>query len=248
MLLQLARDLTNFVYPPFCVCCRSVKDEDRAAFCADCEAELSALSGTTACPRCASPIPAGSACPFCGGAGIHPFGRIAAFAPFREPLRKMIHEVKFHHRWPLAETLAKRMLDQERVRELLDQTDVLIPVPLHWSRQISRGYNQADSLARGLARHRRGLVVAHAIVRLKNTSAQTTVRSVVDRADNLRFAFGLVDPAPIGGKRIALVDDVMTTGATLKAAARAVQQASPAGINAIVLAVADARRRDFQAV
>jgi len=248
VLLQLARDLTNFIYPPFCVCCRAVKVENGAAFCADCESELSALADGTACQRCASPIPAGSACPFCGGAGIHPFGRIAAFAPFREPLRKMIHEVKFHHRWPLAETLANRMLAQERVRELLDETEVLIPVPLHWSRQISRGYNQADSLARGLARHRRELVVAHAIVRLKNTSAQTTVRSTADRADNLRFAFGLIDPAPITGKRIALVDDVMTTGATLKAAARALAEASPAGINAIVLAVADPRRRDFQGV
>jgi len=160
----------------------------------------------------------------------------------------MVHDVKFHHRWPLAETLANRMLAQERIRELLDETEVLIPVPLHWSRQISRGYNQADSLARGLARHRRELLVAHPIIRLKNTSAQTTVRSVADRADNLRFAFGLVDPAPIRGKRIALVDDVMTTGATLKAAARALEDASPASINAIVLAVADPRRRDFQAV
>jgi ComF family protein len=248
VLLQLARDLSNFVYPPFCVCCREIKEESDAAFCANCEAELSALADTAACRWCASPIPAGSACPFCRGAGIPPFARIAAFAPFREPLRKMVHEVKFHHRWPLAETLAKRMLDQDRVRELLDEADVLVPVPLHWSRQISRGYNQADSLARGLVRHRRELVVAHPIVRLKNTSAQTMVRSVADRADNLRFAFGLVDPAPIKGKRIALVDDVMTTGATLKAAAHALAAASPAGVNAIVLAVADARRRDFQAV
>jgi ComF family protein len=248
VLLELARDLSNFVYPPLCGCCRAVKEESGAAFCANCEAELSALAGGEACQWCASPIPAGSACPFCRGAGIRPFGRIAAFAPFRQPLRKMVHEVKFHHRWPLAETLASRMLAQDRVRELLDETDVLIPVPLHWSRQISRGYNQADSLARGLARHRRELVVAHAIVRLKNTSAQTTVRSAADRAANLRFAFGLVDPAPIRGKRIALVDDVMTTGATLKAAARALAEASPAGINAIVLAVADARRRDFQGV
>jgi ComF family protein len=160
----------------------------------------------------------------------------------------MIHELKFRHRWPLAEVLARRILAEERISELLDETDVLVPVPLHWSRQISRGYNQTDSLARSLARRRRRIVVAHPIVRLKNTLAQTTIRSFADRAENLRFAFALADSSAIRGKRVVLVDDVMTTGATLKAAARALAEASPEAINAIVLAVADARRRDFQAV
>ncbi len=156
--------------------------------------------------------------------------------------------MKYHYRWPVAEILADQMLRQERIRQLLDETDVLAPIPLHWSRQVWRGYNQADGLARRLARHHPHLRVAYPIVRLKNTAAQTTVRSIADRADNLRFAFGLVNPRTIAGKRIALVDDVSTTAATLKAAARAAAAASPATINALVVAVADPRRSDFQAV
>jgi ComF family protein len=155
--------------------------------------------------------------------------------------------MKYRHRWPLAETLADRMLAESRIRQILDEIDLLIPTPLHWSRHVRRGYNQADSLARRLARHRKGIAVARPIVRLKNTPAQTTVNSAADRATNLRHAFGLIDSRAIKGKRIALIDDVLTTGATLKAAARAVEDAGPASIHAIVLAVADPRRRDFQA-
>ena len=139
-------------------------------------------------------------------------------------------------------------MGQPRVREVLDQIDLLIPTPLHWSRHVRRGYNQADSLACRLAKYRKGIAVVRPIVRLKNTPAQTTVNSAADRAANLRFAFGLVDGRRIRGKRVALVDDVMTTGATLKAAARALDDAGPASIHAIVLAIADPRRRDFQAV
>ena len=248
MLLDLVRDLTHFVYPPLCIGCKSSRQDADSNFCSTCGESLTALAASPACPRCAAPVPAGSACPFCHGAGVYPFDQIVALGPFREPLRKMVHEMKYHHRWPLAETLAGRMLAEPRVRELLDKTDVLVPTPLHWSRHIRRGYNQADSLARRLARYRKTLAVASPLVRLKNTSAQTTVNSAADRALNMRFAFGLIDARRIKGKRIALVDDVLTTGSTLKAAARAIEEAGPECINAIVLVVADPRRRDFHGV
>jgi predicted amidophosphoribosyltransferase len=85
-------------------------------------------------------------------------------------------------------------------------------------------------------------------VRLKNTLSQTAVGSRRQRADNLRHAFGLIRPRAIRGRRITLVDDVMTTAATLKSAASALKDAQPRSISALVLAVADERRRDYQAV
>ena len=247
MLAALTRDLANFIYPPTCAACRSPIDQ-HTVFCSTCGESLAALASQPACPRCASPVSDGSACPFCTGDGIYPLESIIALGSFRDPLRKIVHEMKYHHRWPLAETLADRMLAESRVRELLDEIDVLVPIPLHWSRQILRGYNQADALARRLARHGRGLKVAYPLARLKNTHPQTTVRSLADRTENLRNAFGLVSPKSVANKRIALVDDVKTTGSTLKAAARALQEADPVCVHAIVLAAADPRRRDFETV
>jgi ComF family protein len=179
---------------------------------------------------------------------VYPFERITALGPFREPLRKIVHQMKYHHRWPVAEILADQMLNQPAIRRILDHTDVLVPIPLHWSRQILRGYNQSETLARRLSRRHHRLQIARPIVRLKNTFAQTAIRSFADRAFNLRHAFGLVNPKSIRDKRVTLVDDVMTTAATLKAAARAIQDADPIAINAVVLSVADPRRADFQAV
>jgi ComF family protein len=246
VIFRLFQDVANFIYPPCCVSCRSATDD--SAFCCECGEELSALAAAPSCERCAAPVPEGSACPRCAGAGIRPFGRIVAMGAFRDPLRQTIHGMKYHYRWPVAEILADQMLVQDRVRKLLDKTDVLVPIPLHWSRQILRGYNQADCLARRLARHRDSLRVVYPIVRLKNTASQTMVRSVADRDANLRHAFGLVDPKSVAGKRVTLVDDVITTASTLKAAARAMDEAGPATMSALVLAVADPRRRDFQVI
>jgi ComF family protein len=248
VLTQLARDISNFIYPPHCAACREVISESGARFCPHCAETMDSLASTPSCPHCAAPIPEGSACPFCGGSGIAPFDAIAALGPFREPLRDMVHQMKYRHRWPVAEILADCLCDQPRIRKILDQTDVLVPVPLHWSRQIQRGYNQADSLARRMARRSRGITVEYPIVRLKNTPAQTAVHAAADRAANLRFAFGLVDGRKISGKCVTLVDDVITTGSTLKAAARAIKEASPASICAITVAAADPRRQDFQKV
>lgn len=245
MLAQsLLRDVANLIYPPRCVCCGQLS-ESNPAFCTTCCVELSNLASAPACDRCATPLPTGSACAYCEGKGIHPFEKIVALGSFRPPIRKLIHQMKYRHRWPLAEILADRMLQEPRIRELLDQTDLLIPIPLHYSRQILRGYNQADALAARIA-SRHGIRIARPIIRFKNTPPQTLIAARQIRAENLRDAFALTRPKTIAGKRITLVDDVMTTASTLKSAARVLADAEPASINAIVVAIADPRRRDFQ--
>lgn len=144
----------------------------------------------------------------------------------------------------IADILADLLMEQPRVREVLDDTDYLLPIPLYWSKQISRGFNQADQIARRLSKY--GPEVIRPLVRTRNTRSQTEIRSHEKRIENLRDAMAIANPSGIEGKRLTLVDDVITSAATLKSAAKALKSLQPAKINAILLCTADPKRRDFQ--
>jgi ComF family protein len=187
-------------------------------------------------------------CPYCVGKGTYPFERVIRLGPFRDPLSQLIYQTKYHRKWPLAEFLADRLMAQARVQALLMETDVLVPVPLHRFRQIARGYNQADVIARRLRAEDRKLKIARPAVRLRNTETQTHQQSRQKRAENLRDAFGLIDGRRIKGKHVVIIDDVMTTGATMQSLGRTLLQAEPASLCALVVAMADPKGRDFETI
>ena len=189
----------------------------------------------------------GGACPYCEGKGIRFFNRVVALGTFRDPLRHLIYAMKYHGRWPVAERLADRLLDEQRVKAVMSVADCVVPVPLHRFRQVTRGFNQAEVVARRLAR-RCGKSLVRPAVRLRNTETQTHLHSRASREENLKDAFGLVRGWRIRNRHVVVVDDVMTTGATLQAFARALAPAEPASLNAVVLAVADPMGQDFQVI
>jgi ComF family protein len=189
----------------------------------------------------------GAPCPHCFGKGDKPFEKLVRLGVYQDPLKRLIHQVKYHGRWELAAMLADRLTQQARVKSILGEECVIVPVPLHPWREISRGYNQADLVARRLAK-RFGRKLARVLVRLQNTETQTHIHSKEHRYENLRDAFGLMRAGPIRGKHVILVDDVKTTGATLTWAARTIAEAEPARISAIVLAIADPRGRGFERI
>ena len=142
----------------------------------------------------------------------------------------------------MAAILAPWMAEALRHAQV-ETVDQFIPVPLHWSRQWRRGFNQAFELASELS----GMFDAPCddlLRRKRATIAQTTMQSATARIDNVRGAFMLPRPVDLSGLNIWLVDDVCTTGATLHAAATALRDVPaanrPASISAVVLAVADA--------
>jgi ComF family protein len=245
--LSPLRHLIDFCYPPVCAICRG-PGRNESPLCGGCFDELRKLEGSPACDRCAMPVAQfGAPCPHCYGEGLSPFEGILRLCLYREPVRGLIHQIKYHSQWTLAEMLADRLLEQKPVQALLEQTDVIVPVPLHPWRQMIRGFNQAEIVARRIASRAR-IRLRRPLVRLKATETQTHLHSKARRMDNLRDAFGLLRPNAVTDKHVVVIDDVTTTGATLHHAGKCLKEAEPASLCAIVVAVADPQGRDFEAI
>jgi ComF family protein len=189
----------------------------------------------------------GAPCPYCKGKGVPHYERLVRLGIFDDPLKSIIYQIKYHNRWSLAEHLAERMWRHAPIREVLERVDCLVAVPLHPLREIHRGYNQAQLIAARLAR-RSKLRLIKPLVRLRNTSSQTRLPSRARRDANLKDAFGLLNASVVSGKKIAIVDDVTTSGATLQSVARTLKPADPAEMYAIVAAIADPKHYDFQMI
>ena len=246
-LLEWAHDLLDLCYPGVCASCDASCD-GTSPVCDECGDKLAQLESAPACPACAAPLAQrGDPCPYCDDEGVPHYGHILRLGVFDDPLKALVHQIKYHNRWSLAEHLADRLCARSAVKALLDDCDAIVPVPLHPLRHIARGYNQAELIARRLAK-RSGRKLLGALARVRRTPTQTHLHSKAKRLENLRGAFGLIKPNAVYGKRILVVDDVMTTGATLQSAGRTIAQGKPVLLNALVVAVADPRHRDFEAV
>ncbi len=204
--------------------------------CADCLRELAdAGQGIPdRCPQCAMPSPAPRTCADCR-LRPPPWDGCAAALPYAYPWDGLITRLKFGDEPGLAAPLAGLMACTPAIARALDGAEGVIAVPLSPARLAARGYNQALELARRLAPGER--LLRGVLRRVRDTDPQSTLDRE-DRAANLRHAFA-VDPAraaTIRGRRLLLVDDVMTSGATLHEAARVLRAAGAARVSAVVLA------------
>ena len=245
--------LVSFLYPSTCVLCDCDAPE-RSPLCGRCLLDLNELTGEAAFPCCGKPAASpedgrplreDAPCPWCGGLGNGRIKRTARLGRFDAGLRGLVHQAKYAGRWELADWLGDALARSASAGRVMGAADVVVPVPLHPSRQAARGYNQSDRLARRLGL-RFDKPVAQPAVRVRHTRVQASLRSVVARQANVRDAFVLLDPAAVAGRHVVLVDDVTTSGSTLRSLANVLHAAGPASLSACVVAVADPRRRDFE--
>ncbi len=155
---------------------------------------------------------------------------------YEGPLRSLIHLFKYSGMKPLAVTLAGYL---EKIIPVDERYDAVVPVPLHWHKQWDRGFNQAELLARLIAR-RRGLPMWNALRRKRPTAVQASL-ALAGRRRNVAGAFLVRRKQDLKGKRILLIDDVMTTGATASACAAALKRGGATSVSLLTLARVDRR-------
>jgi ComF family protein len=182
-------------------------------------------------PLAAADLPAGWRCARCRDRPPA-FDRLLALWRYEPPLDGVVQALKFGRLDYLGRHLAEALA--AGLGDALSPFDRVVPVPLHWRRRFARGYNQAQLIARPLAR-RLGLPCVAALSRRRATPPQTSLGRA-GRLANLRRAFSVPRPSRIRDLRILLVDDVATTGATLDAAAAALKAAGATAVTAVVAA------------
>lgn len=191
----------------------------------------------------AFPLDAEGRCPLCR-AGLRGFDAAYCFGSYEGTLRELIHLYKYGRiqtlSQPLADLLAAALPLDERF-------DAVTAVPLYWRKQWQRGFNQSELLARAMAR-RRGIAVVRALRRTRSTRTQAGL-SNSERRKNVAAAFrSLRSGQTLAGQRILLIDDVMTTGSTAAACARALKQAGAVRVVLATVARVDRRFEGAQPV
>jgi len=219
MLARTARRIANAVFGGTCLLCRGAADLSRGEgqLCAACDADLPRL-GNSLCPRCALASPAGA---LCGRCLARPPGYDATLAAleYRFPADVLVHALKFRGELSLAALLGRLLAERVAGSE---PVDCVLPVPLSAARLRARGYNQAMEIARRAARATGAPLDARLCERSRDTPAQAELRWA-EREKNVRGAFRCT--VPLRASVIAVVDDVMTTGATLDELATTLKRA-----------------------
>jgi ComF family protein len=188
--------------------------------------------------RCGAALP-GSRNEECGRCrrGRSPILEGGSLGVYAGPLRDCVVALKYHGRHRTAARVASRLLEIERCRRILGASAVVVAVPLHPDRARARGFNQAELLARSLAAGA-DLTTSRALIRTRNTPSQTDL-SARDRRRNVRAAFALSPGTDLSGLAVALVDDVATTGATLRECAATLLAAGVREVRSITVARAE---------
>jgi ComF family protein len=221
----LARRLRDRM-PGDCILCRA--PATASGLCPDCRDDLPAVPAAR-CPVCASPTGTGATC---GPCLRNPpaFDAVVAAAPYAFPVDALVHALKYGHRLAASIPLASVLADAVQHESL---PDLIVPVPLSRERLMARGFNQALEIARALPAPLGARIAATVLERRRDTAPQATL-SQAERAQNVRDAFDCT--GNVRNATVVLLDDVMTTGATLHAAASALRRAGAAAVRGWVVA------------
>jgi ComF family protein len=230
------------LFPDDCrVCGQPLHEVSRVPVCSACLRQPTAIEADYCCADCKTPflnrfpLDEQGRCSLCR-LGLTGFDTVYTFGSYESTLRALIHLFKYTGVRPLARPLGA-LLARAIPRE--QRFDLVIPMPLHWKKRWSRGYNQSELLAREIGR-RWGVPVRNMVRRVKPTAPQAGL-SNAQRRLNVSGAFRIRNGASLKGLRVLLIDDVLTTGATAGACARVLKRAGASHVAVAAVARTDRR-------
>jgi len=220
----------DLVYPPLCTSCGLQRPLDHHIFCLDCLNEL---------PETGFHLHASN--PFT----THFKGRIdlrtgAAFLYFSRGggTQRLLHQIKYNNQPDLISTIGRWYGRQLLQSDLWHEVDVIIPVPLHWKKQRKRGYNQSAVFGEGIAEVM-GISCMKNVLKRSTHDKSLTGMNRLKRVETIGTSFYLANPSPVRQKHVLLVDDVLTTGATLESCALALTSAPIASLRMVTIATGE---------
>lgn len=228
----------GLVYPRNCqLCLTEMGEGERGVVCAACLGKVKFIEPPF-CKRCALPFDGAISepftCGYCHNLKFH-FERAVAACKAEGVVRDCIHRLKYSRQMYFAPHLTDWLVGGARQRIEWREVDAIVPVPLHPRKQREREFNQAQVLAKALSMAVGVPVITNALRRVKDTGTQTRL-SAGERRANLRDAFAARRPESVAGKRLVLVDDVFTTGATLDSCANVLTSMGAPSVVALAVA------------
>jgi ComF family protein len=241
-LQRIGGRLIDVILPRHCYHCgQPIASEGQGSFCEVCWG-LIRLITPPYCPCCGQPFRSPVALTYspeyrCGvcRAAPPPFDHARAVGRYEGPLRQAIHLLKYRGKLQVKRPLLRLALEHFEIHFPAPVFDAIIPVPLHRERLMQREFNQATVLANGIARHLEVPMLERQLVRVRSTRPQVEL-SGRERRQNVRRAFAVTNAAALEDKVLLVVDDVLTTGATLGEVAKTLKAAGARQVDVFALA------------
>jgi len=249
-LAEVTNVLSDLLFPPSCASCGAgVEDWSNSSLCTDCQESIPEIHRPF-CERCGLPVLGliEKGAPFCGAclSGRPAFGRTRYGVAYEGIVRDMVVGFKFGRALHLGQTLSELLVRAFHRHFHPREFDLIVPIPVHRRRLIRRGFNQAAILAEAVSRFTGIPIDRTSLHKTRDTVPQVGLPRR-RRLENLRGSFGISHPDKIRGRRILIVDDVATTGTTVKEASGTLMRGKAASVDALLLALRldPAHRSDF---